>query len=98
MRWLLLLQVADLLVDVFTGFLALYLVKVAHLSPTVAALAIAIRLGAGLPPGDTTLVVVLERVTDLTVLRASAVVAALFSPAFLLVPGTVLAKLVILAR
>ncbi len=95
MRWLLLLQVADLLVDVFTGFLALYLVKVAHLSPTVAALAIAIRLGAGLA-GDAALVVVLERVTDLTVLRASAVVAALLYPAFLLVPGTV-AKLVILA-
>ncbi len=95
MRWLLLLQVADLLVDVFTGFLGLYLVKVAHLSPTVAALAIAIRLGAGLA-GDATLVVVLERVTDLTVLRAGAVAAALLYPAFLLVPGPV-AKLVILA-
>src|SRR5271156_985155 len=28
LRWLMLLQVADLLVDVFTGFLALYLVEV----------------------------------------------------------------------
>jgi FSR family fosmidomycin resistance protein-like MFS transporter len=95
LRWLLLLQVADLLVDVFTGFLGLYLVKVAHLSPAVAALAIAIRLGAGLA-GDAALVVVLERVSDLTVLRAGAVAAALLYPAFLLVPGTV-AKLVILA-
>jgi FSR family fosmidomycin resistance protein-like MFS transporter len=95
MRWLLLLQVADLLVDVFTGFLGLYLVKVVHLSPAVAALAIAIRLGAGLA-GDAALVVVLERVSDLTVLRAGAVAAALLYPAFLLVPGTV-AKLVILA-
>jgi MFS transporter, FSR family, fosmidomycin resistance protein len=95
LRWLLLLQVADLLVDVFTGFLGLYLVKVAHLSPAIAALAIAIRLGAGLA-GDAALVVVLERVSDLTVLRAGAVAAALLYPAFLLVPGTV-AKLVILA-
>jgi FSR family fosmidomycin resistance protein-like MFS transporter len=95
LRWLLLLQVADLLVDVFTGFLGLYLVKVAHLSPAVAALAIAIRLGAGLA-GDAALVVMLERVSDLTVLRADAVAAALLYPAFLLVPGTV-AKLVILA-
>lgn len=95
LRWLLLLQVADLLVDVFTGFLGLYLVKVVHLSPAVAALAIAIRLGAGLA-GDAALVVMLERVTDLTVLRAGAVAAALLYPAFLLVPGTV-AKLVILA-
>ena len=95
LRWLLLLQVADLLVDVFTGFLGLYLVKVAHLSPAVAALAIAIRLGAGLA-GDAALVVMLERVSDLTVLRAGAVAAALLYPAFLLVPGTV-AKLVILA-
>ena len=95
LRWLVLLQVADLLVDVFTGFLALYLVNVAHLSPAVAALAIAIRFGAGLA-GDAVLVVLLERVADLAVLRASAVAAALLYPAFLLVPGTT-AKLAILA-
>src|SRR4029078_12826411 len=43
LRWLLLIEVADLLVDVFTGFLALYLVDVAHLAPAVAALGIALR-------------------------------------------------------
>ncbi|HEY6315816.1 MAG TPA: MFS transporter [Streptosporangiaceae bacterium] len=94
-RWVLLLQVGDLLVDVLTGFLALYLVDVAHLRPELAALAIAIRLGAGLA-GDAALVVVLERVGDLTVLRATATAAAVLYPAFLLVPG-VAAKLVILA-
>jgi FSR family fosmidomycin resistance protein-like MFS transporter len=94
-RWLVLLQVADLLVDVFTGFLALYLVNVGHLRPTVAALAIAIRLGAALA-GDAALIVVLERVGDLTVLRISAVAAALLYPGFLLVPG-IAAKLVLLA-
>jgi FSR family fosmidomycin resistance protein-like MFS transporter len=94
-RWLVLLQVADLLVDALTGFLALYLVDVAHVTPAVAALAIAIRLGAGLG-GDAALVVVLDRVGDVAVLRGSAVAAALLYPAFLLVPG-IAAKLVILA-
>jgi len=94
-RWLVLLQVADLLVDVFTGFLALYLVNVGHLRPAVAALAIAIRLGSALA-GDAALIVVLERVGDLTVLRVSAVAAALLYPGFLLVPG-IAAKLVLLA-
>ncbi len=95
LRWLLLIEVGDLLVDVFTGFLGLYLVKVVHLTPAVAALAIAIRLGAALA-GDAALVVILERVSDLTVLRASAAAAALLYPGFLLVPG-VLPKLAVLA-
>jgi FSR family fosmidomycin resistance protein-like MFS transporter len=94
-RWLVLLQVTDLLGDVFTGFLALYLVDVEHLRPAVAALAVAIRLGASLGGGGA-LVVVLERVGDLTVLRATAAAAALLYPAFLLVPG-VAPKLAILA-
>jgi MFS transporter, FSR family, fosmidomycin resistance protein len=94
-RWLVLMQVADLLVDVLTGFLALYLVDVVHLRPEVAALAIAVRLGSALA-GDALLVFVLERVADLTVLRVSAVAAALLFPAFLLAPGGP-AKLAILA-
>jgi MFS transporter, FSR family, fosmidomycin resistance protein len=95
LRWLVLIEVADLLVDVFTGFLALYLVDVAHMTPAVAALAIAIRLGAALA-GDAALIVILERAGDLAVLRASAGAAALLYPAFLLVPG-IGPKLVILA-
>jgi MFS transporter, FSR family, fosmidomycin resistance protein len=94
-RWALLTVVADLLVDVLTGFLALYLVDVAHLRPAVAALAIAIRLGAGLA-GDAALVLVLDRVADVTVLRASAAAAALLYPGFLLVPAPA-AKVIILA-
>ena len=95
LRWLLLIEVANLLVDVFTGFLALYLVDVVHLPPAVAALAIAIRLGAALA-GDAALIAILERVGDLTVLRVSAAAAALLYPGFLLVPG-VLPKLAALA-
>jgi MFS transporter, FSR family, fosmidomycin resistance protein len=88
LRWLILIEVANLLLDVFTGFLALYLVDVVHLRPAVAALAIAIRLGAALA-GDAALIAILERVSDLTVLRASAAAAALLYPGFLLVPGVV---------
>ena len=95
LRWVLLIEVADLLVDTFTGFLALYLVDVAHLTPAVAALASAIRLGAALA-GDAALVVILERAGDLAVLRASAVAAALLYPGFLLVPG-IGPKLIVLA-
>jgi len=94
-RWLLLTEVADLLVDVLTGFLALYLVDVAHLRPAAAALAIAVRLGSALA-GDALLLFVLDRAADLAVLRVSAAAAALLYPAFLLAPG-VPAKLAILA-
>jgi MFS transporter, FSR family, fosmidomycin resistance protein len=94
-RWLVLLQVADLLVDVTTGFVAVYLVDVAHATPSVAALAVAIRLAAALG-GDAVLVVVLEHVSDVTALRLSAIAASLLYPAFLLAPGLAL-KLTALA-
>jgi FSR family fosmidomycin resistance protein-like MFS transporter len=61
----------------------------------VVGLAVAVRLGAGLA-ADAGLVFVLERVADLTVLRATGVAALLLYPAFLFVPGLV-PKLVILA-
>jgi FSR family fosmidomycin resistance protein-like MFS transporter len=86
LRWLALLQVSDLLLDVFSAFLALYLVSVVHASPAVAALGVAVRLGAGLA-GDALLLPVLERLDSLRVLRASVLAAGLLFPAFLLVPG-----------
>src|SRR6266542_3004316 len=45
-RWLVLLEVADLLLDVLTGFLAIYLVDVVHATPAQAALAVTVRLVA----------------------------------------------------
>ena len=86
LRWLLLLEVADLLLDVLTAFLALYLVTAAGASPAVAALGVAIRLGAGLA-GDALLIRLLERHDSRRVLRASVWLALLLFPAFLLVPG-----------
>jgi FSR family fosmidomycin resistance protein-like MFS transporter len=94
-RWLFLLEVTDLLGDVLTGFLALYFVDVLHVPPAQAALAVAVRLGAGLA-GDVALIYVLERAAALSVLRASAVAASVLYPAFLLIPGFA-AKLAVLA-
>ncbi len=94
-RWLTLLEVSDLLLDVFTAFLALYLVAVVHVSPAVAALGVAVRLGSVLA-GDALLIGVLERFSALAVLRVSALATGLLFPAFLLVPGLGL-KLVALA-
>jgi MFS transporter, FSR family, fosmidomycin resistance protein len=95
LRWLVLLEVADLLLDVLTTFLALYMVVTVHVSPAVAALAVAVRLGAGLA-GDIILIRLLARRDSRTVLRASVLLAVPLFPAFLLAPGLPL-KLVILA-
>jgi MFS transporter, FSR family, fosmidomycin resistance protein len=86
MRWAVLLQIADLLVDVLTGFLAVYLVDVVHATPAQAALGVTIRLAAGLA-GDVVLIHVLERAGNLAVLRVSAAAAAALYPGFLLAPG-----------
>ncbi len=95
LRWLMLLEVADLLLDVLTPFLALYLVTVDHVSPSVAALGVAVRLGAGLA-GDVILIRVLARLDSRRVIRASIWATLALLPAFLLVPGLGL-KLVVLA-
>ena len=85
-RWLLLLQLSDLLLDVLTGFLAIYLVDVVHATPTEAALGVGVRLVASLA-GDVMVVPLLDRTAGLRVLAASAAAASLLYPGFLLVPG-----------
>ena len=95
LRWLVLLEVANLMLDVLTPFLALYLVAVVHVSPAVAALGVAVRLGAGLA-GDVILIRVLARLDSRRVIRASIWATLVVFPAFLLVPGLGL-KLVVLA-
>jgi FSR family fosmidomycin resistance protein-like MFS transporter len=85
-RWLLLLQLSDLLLDVLTGFLAIYLVDVVHATPTEAALGVGVRLVASLA-GDVMVVPLLDRTAGLRVLAASAAAASAAYPGFLLVPG-----------
>ncbi|HEY1641803.1 MAG TPA: MFS transporter [Streptosporangiaceae bacterium] len=86
LRWLILLEISDLLLDAFTGFVALYLVAVAGVSPAQAALAVGVRLAADLA-GTALLIPVLDRVSGRVLLRSSAAAALLLYPAFLVVPG-----------
>jgi FSR family fosmidomycin resistance protein-like MFS transporter len=95
LRWLALLEAADLLLDVFHGFLALYFVDVVGVGPVEGALAVAVWTGAGLA-GDAALLTVLRRVSGLRYLRATALCALGAYPAFLGVPSLP-AKLVLLA-
>jgi len=84
-RWLILLQVIDLLLDVLTGYIGIYLVDVAHASPALAAVGVAIRLAAGLA-GDAIWVAASRRLSGPTALIASAAAACALYPAFLLLP------------
>lgn len=94
-RWLALLELADLLLDVLLGYVALYLVDELGASPEVGALGVAVWTGAGLA-GGFGILLLLRRVEGLRYLRASALVALALYPAFLLAPG-VAAKLALLA-
>ena len=85
-RWLLLLQASDLMLDILKGFLALYMVDVAGVSEARAALTLAVWIGVGLI-GDLLLIPLLERVRGLAYLRFSVFVVLLLYPVFLLVPS-----------
>lgn len=86
LRWLVLLQFSDLMLDGLHGYLALYFVDVARVSPASAALAVATWTGFGLL-GDFLLIPLLERVRGLIYLRFSALANLFLFAAFLLVPG-----------
>ncbi len=95
LRWLVLLEFSDFMLDVLLGFLALYMVDVIGVSPALAGIAVAIWSGAGLL-GDALLVPLLERVRGLVYLRYSAAVMFVLFTAFLSLPGVAI-KLVLLA-
>ena len=94
-RWLVVLEFADLLMDVLLGFVALYLVDEVGASASVGGVAVAVWTGAGLV-GGFGIVALLRRVDGLRYLRVSAVAAVVLYAAFLLVPG-IEPKLVLLA-
>ena len=94
LRWLVLLQFSDLMLDVLLGFLALYFVDVARLTPVQAGLGIAVWSGLGLL-GDFLLIPLLEKVGGLDTLHVSVLLELLLFPAFLLVPSP-LAKFILL--
>ena len=85
LRWLVLLEFSDLMLDVLYGYLALYFVDVGGLSPVEAGLAVGVWTGAGLV-GDFLLIPLLERVRGLAYLRISIWAELLLFPAFLVTP------------
>ncbi len=95
LRWLILLEFADLMLDVLYSFLALYFVDVAGLTPINAAFAVAVWTVVGLL-GDFLLIPLLEKVRGLDYLRVSVIIELILFPAFLLVPN-IFIKLAILA-
>ena len=86
-RNLLLLEVSDLMLDVLTGYLALYFVDVLGEPAWVGAAVVAVRVAAGLA-GDVATIHLLERVSGLAYVRVTAAATLLAFPTFLLVPGT----------
>jgi MFS transporter, FSR family, fosmidomycin resistance protein len=95
LRWLVVIEVQDLMVDVLFGFLALYFVDVVGTGGVSAGLAVGVWTGAGLV-GNAGLLWLLSRMPGLSYLRWSALAVAVVFPAFLLVPGLG-PKLVLLA-
>ncbi len=95
LRWLVLLQFSDLMLDVLYGYLALYLVDVMGLPPVTAGLAVSLWTGAGLL-GDFLLIPLLERVRGLNYLRWSVLAELVLFPAFLIAPW-IWVKLILVA-
>ena len=93
-RWLALLEIADLLLDVLHAYVALYFVDVVGVSGARAGLAVAVWTGVGLL-GDALLIPLLARVPGTAYLRASALGVLAIYPAFLLAAGAT-PKLVLL--
>lgn len=94
LRWFVLLQFSDFMLDILLGFLALYFVDVVGVSEAEAGIAVAVWTGVGLL-GDVLLIPLLERVRGLTYLRYSAALELILFVAFLLVEP-MLVKLVLL--
>jgi MFS transporter, FSR family, fosmidomycin resistance protein len=88
LRYMLLLEFADLMLDILLAFLALYFVDVVGVSPQIAVVAVAIWTAVGLL-GDFLLIPLLERISGLTYLRFSVIVTLILFPAFLLAPGLI---------
>ena len=82
-RWLILLEFSDLMLDILYGFLPLYFVDVAGFTPAQAALSVAIWTGVGLL-GDFLLIPLVERMPGLNYLRLSVVIELILFPLFLL--------------
>ena len=86
-RWLLLLEFADLMMDVLLSYLAIYFVDVARVSESQAGIAVTFWLALGLFT-DFAFIRFIDRQPDsIKYLRLTAVAQLIFFPLFLLIPG-----------
>lgn len=85
LRWLLLIEVADLLLDVFTSFIPLYFVNVSGVTNAQASLVLSVVM-AGSLLSDLLAVPLLERFSGRSLVRYSSAISAILFAAFLLVP------------
>ncbi len=85
MRWMILLPISDLLLDVLTGYLALYFTDVIGFSVAQASLMMSVLMGAGLV-SNIVLIPLLERYPGRTLVRLSAGVTGVLYAAWLLAP------------
>ena len=85
-RWLVLLEFSDFMLDILYSYMALYFVDVVGLTPANAAFAVGVWTVVGLL-GDLLLIPLLERVNGLAYLRVSVLVELLLFPTFLLTPN-----------
>ena len=85
LRWLVLLALGDLMLDVLLGFIALYGTDVASVSPATASLMVAVWSGVGIL-GDALLIPLLARTDPLKYLRISALLMLGLYAGFLLAP------------
>lgn len=88
LRWLILLDFSDLMLDVLLGYLALYFVDVVGGTAVQAGIAVAVWSGVGLV-GDFLMIPLLERVKGLAYLRWSVLTTLVLFPAFLLLPSLI---------
>jgi len=86
LRWTILLDFSDLMLDVFLSFSALYFADVVGLAPTRLGLLMSFMMAADLI-SNLALIPLLEKVPGRTVLRVSAFVTAGLYIAWLLIPG-----------
>ncbi len=85
MRWIILLPLSDLLLDVLTGYLALYFTDVIGLSVAQAGLMLSVLMGASLI-STIVLIPMLERYPGRTLVRLSAGITVVLYAAWLLSP------------
>jgi FSR family fosmidomycin resistance protein-like MFS transporter len=85
MRWMILLQLSDLLLDVLTGYLPLYFTDVAGFSVAQASLMVSVLMLAGLI-SNIVLIPILEKFPGTKLVRISAGVTGILYAVWLLVP------------